>query len=132
MKTKIIILLSLITNIVIAQLCPHDSIPLYGEYNYMEVYDHKAGKYEKYNRVNAVKALVVIDSEHKTITFQDEGNSYYKKYTILNCMIGLSSFMYECFDIANNRKCEFRFSEDKSLTVTYQCEPVIYRVKNIK
>jgi hypothetical protein len=106
-----------------------NDVPRYASYIYMEVYNSDTKKYEKYNKTDHVEVDVVIDTDVKLLTYKDAYNNTDKRYTILNCKMDDTDMIYECADVDNKRKCMFIFSSDKSLTVVYACEPIVYRVK---
>ncbi len=109
--------------------CMEDSTR-YRIFNYMEVFNHDTKQYEKYKKASTVSITIIVDVQENKLTFSDEGNKYYKEYKILDCQIGHTTIIYNCLDTKINKKCDFIFSQDKTLTVMYEPEPVIYRIKN--
>lgn len=124
-----IILLILFYNSLIAQNCLYEGQKI-ATYNNMELWNYATSQFDQINKNNEINAAVIVDTDDKLITFNDL--NYKQNYFIISCSVTDSAITYKCVDIKNKRKCDFKFSKDKSLTVTYFCEPVVYRVKQIK
>lgn len=109
-----------------------DDVPRYAQYDNMEIFNYSTQSYEQFSKNNEIHAMVIVESESRMITFKDDPKNYDQKFSIISCSTTDNEITYYCIDIKNKRKCEFKFSKDKSLTVTYTCEPIVYRVKQLK
>lgn len=124
-----ILLIILVYNTAISQNCL-DNGQKYAKYNNMELWNYTTHEFDQMSKINEINAIIIVDTDEKIITFND--NKYEQKYFIVSCSVTDSAITYKCIDIKNKRKCDLRFEKDKSLTFTYFCEPVIYKVNQIK